>query len=43
MPVNWKPEGLKQKRGTAEGEVNIRGGVADGGERKKKRRRKNKS
>lgn len=43
MPANWKPEGLKQKRGTAEGDVDIRGEVTEGGEKKKKRRRKNKS
>lgn len=41
MPANWKPEELKQK-GTAEGKVDIRGEVAEGG-RKKKRRKKNKS
>lgn len=41
MPAGWKPEGLKEKRGM--GEVDIRGEPADGGERKKKRRRKNKS
>lgn len=41
MPAGWKPQGLEQKRGT--GEVDIRAGEpADGAERKKKRRRKNK-